>query len=240
MPAPKITETGQIVNVGPVTRSLLTAIAAGTVTGMFSTQYGPRHAEVVPPIEGCQVGHFERGYAPGRGAICTEDVVNLVAAGLAEVERVGDFWMIELYPDHRKMMGVHMARRCNVAVRLTAAGYAAAGLAPVAPAAEVEPEPVAEVVAEPVKPSRPRAPRRPAASAAAIASVLAFNPDQATAVYADEIGYRHSTVTATLRRMIAAGEVVASADFDGTPLYYLTEAARERYTGPRRPWALAA
>ena len=229
MRTPKITATS---------RDLLEAIAAGHVIGMFSSQYDSPRWRAVPAIEGTRVGQFERTDRASYYLV-TDDVVSLIAGGYVAVERVGDFYT-HTSPQHAEYAAAGLddtSKRCNVVAVLTAAGREALGLAPVAELA-----PAAEVATPAPKPSRTRASRaaRPSASAAAVASVLAFHPDQATAVHADEIGYRHSTVTATIRRMIAAGEVVATADVDGTPLYYLTEAARPRYTGPRRPWALAA
>lgn len=250
-----LTEAGRValgmsakpaVNLTPTMRAIAEAVAGGHVTGMFSSQYDVPRWRAVPAIEGTRVGQFERSDCHRYYSLVTDEVVTLIAGGYAAVERAGDFYT-HTSAQHEQYVAAGLddtSKRCDVVVVLTAVGREALGLAPIAePAPEVaEPAPAVEVATAAAKPSRARKPRKPCASALAIAARLSSNPDQAAGVHAEETGFRKSTVTTTLRRMIAAGEVIEVEDFDGSPLYYLAEVARERYATarPARALALAA
>jgi len=226
--------SAKTLRIGPVMRELLATVHAGHVSGMFSTQYGPRHEHKVAAIEGCQIGAMYRGDRNWE-TLVTDEIVDLVGGGLVAVERRGDFYTVDLFPDVPMMADYagRMAKRCDVVAVLTEAGRAVLGVAEPAPAAESAP------AAAPAKTTKTRT-RKPSASALAIAATLSYNPIQATTVHPEHTGFRASTLAATLRRMVAAGDVIESADFDGTPLYHLAESARERYAPARAALALAA
>jgi hypothetical protein len=224
--------SAKTLRIGPVMREILATVHAGHVSGMFSTQYGPRHEHKVAAIEGCQIGAMYRGDRTSFTLI-TDEIVDLVGGGLVAVERRGDFYTVDLFPDVPMMADYagRMAKRCDVVAVLTEAGRAALGIA--------EPAPEVTPAAAPAKTPKTRT-RKPSASAVAIAATLSYNPIQATTVHPEHTGFRASTLAATLRRMVAAGDVIESADFDGTPLYHLAESARERYAPARGALALAA
>lgn len=188
--------------------SLLTAIDAGEVSGTFSSQYNSPRWSMVPAIEGTRVGSFHHLTATGALMLITDEVVKLIAAGYVTAERAGEFYTITA-PESIRAGLDWSATGCDVIPVLTAAGHA---------------------VATAASPARKRTARRPSAIAKTIAEFLTANPIQATTVDAENLpGFTQDAIDQTVSGMVAAGDVIATADFDGTPIYFLARTTRARY-----------